>query len=240
MEYYKTVFISDVHLGTRRCRVGKFLDFLHAFRADNLYLLGDVIDIWEIGLTRYFPQEHWNALRSILGKAKHGTRIFYVPGNHDQSLKKICPVENMGNVSVVEKADYHTSDGKRFLLIHGDVVDRYLFFRKSPFTKFIADLIYSALTAADFFTRPFFPAHRSLLIILQLALVRLRQYSRWFEAAVIDYGRRRGYDGVICGHDHSPAILEKDGFAYVNCGDWAVNCTAVVEDHAGDFTLMRF
>jgi len=239
MKYYKTVFISDVHLGTRRCEVQRFLDFLHGFHADRFYLLGDIIDVWEIGLTRYFPQEHWNALRSVLGKAKHGTKVYYVPGNHDQSLKKICPVEDLGNVSVVEKSEYRTATGKRLLLIHGDVVDRYLFFRNNGVMKFVADLVYRALTVVDFLSRPLFPRHRSLLIVLQLALVRLREYSRRFEAAVADYARRAGYDGVVCGHDHSPGIRGEDGFLYVNCGDWAVNCTAVVEDADGGLRVIR-
>ena len=240
LTYYRTVIISDTHLGTRRCQAEKLLAFLHSFRADNLYLLGDILDFWEIGFTKYFPQQHWNVIRSLLGKAKHSTRVVYIPGNHDASVKRISPLENLGNVSVLDRTEYVTAAGKRLLLFHGDFVDRYLFFMKNPLSKLIADLVYHLFAILDMMTKPLFPPHRTLLIMIQLGLVRLRDYSRRYRKTVVAYARDQGYDGVICGHDHSPAASDEEGFLYINCGDWVVNCTAAVEGEDGEVRLVRY
>lgn len=240
LKHYRTVFISDTHLGTPRCQAEKLLAFLHSFSADNLYLLGDILDFWEIGFTKYFPQQHWNVIRSLLGKAKHDTRVFYLPGNHDATVKRISPLENLGNVNVLDRCEYVTAEGKRLLLFHGDFVDRYLFFMKYPFSKFVADVVYYLLAILDLLTKPLFPSHRTLLIVIQLGLVRLRDYSRRFRKTVAGYARDQGYDGVVCGHDHSPGLGDEDGFLYVNCGDWVVNCTAVIEEEDGRLRLESF
>jgi UDP-2,3-diacylglucosamine pyrophosphatase LpxH len=237
----RTVFISDVHLGFKGCQAQYLLDFLRRVECQQIYLVGDIIDLWALTKSFYWPQAHNDVIRTILGKAKHGTRVIYIPGNHDRVFRDHDGLV-MGNVEVHREAIHETADGRRFLVLHGDEFDSIV--RASPLLESIGSHAYAAALTLNRYvntirSRLGFP-YWSLAAFLKHKVKNAVQYIASFEKALATEARRQQVQGVICGHIHRAEITEIDGITYCNDGDWVESCTTLVEDFSGRLSLLRW
>jgi UDP-2,3-diacylglucosamine pyrophosphatase LpxH len=239
---YRTVWISDVHLGFRGCRADFLLDFLRSVECETLYLVGDVIDFWSMessGL--YWPQEHNNVVRTVLGKAKHDTRVVFVPGNHDELLRDFIG-NDFGNVQIRADAMHETADGRRLLVMHGDEFDSVV--KCSRWLAVLGSRAYDLLLRlnrwVNGFRRTFGFPYWSLAAYLKHRVKEAVNFISSFEMAVAREARKRGADGVVCGHIHRAEIAELDGVLYLNDGDWVESCTALVERFDGTLEILHW
>jgi UDP-2,3-diacylglucosamine pyrophosphatase LpxH len=237
----RSVFISDVHLGFKGCQAQYLLDFLRRVECEQIYLVGDIIDLWALTRSFYWPQAHNDVIRTILGKAKHGTRVIYVPGNHDRVFRDHDGLV-MGNVEIRREAVHEMADGRRFLVLHGDEFDSIV--RASPLLESIGSHAYSLALGANRYLnrvrRHFGFPYWSLAAFLKHKVKNAVKYIASFERALAEEARQRGVQGVICGHIHRAEITEIDGISYCNDGDWVESCTALVEDFSGKLSLLRW
>jgi UDP-2,3-diacylglucosamine pyrophosphatase LpxH len=238
---FRTVWISDIHLGFRGCNADRLLDFLHSVECDFLYLVGDIIDLLEMKRRLFWPQSHNNVIRTILGKAKRGTKVIYVPGNHDDMFRDYCGMA-FGNVVIVREAIHIKADGERLLVVHGDKFDSVV--RCSRFLAVLGSRLYDWLLKANrlvhLFCRVFGLPHWSLAACLKGKVKKAVQYVSNYEAAVAFEAARLGVDGVVCGHIHRAEITEMSTITYCNSGDWVESCTALVERYDGTMELLRW
>ncbi len=238
---YRTLFISDVHLGTRGCQAEMFLDFLRHFEAETIYLVGDIVDCWRLRRGWYWPQEHNDVVQKLLRKARKGARIVYVPGNHDEVLRDYTGT-HFGGIEVVRRAVHETADGRRFLIIHGDEFD--VVVRYAKWLALLGDWAYVvALGFNTYFNlarRKFGFGYWSLSAWLKLKVKNAVNFIGEFEQALVAEAKRSGVDGVVCGHIHHSANRDMGGVEYVNCGDWVESCTAVVEHHDGRLEVINW
>lgn len=234
----RSIFISDVHLGSRDCRAGELLELLGRVEVDHLFLVGDIVDLWSMRRSFYWPQEHNEVLRAILDKSRDGTQVTYVPGNHDEELREFCG-SVFGNLRIRRKDVHVTADGREFLVLHGDEFDgavkcsRWL----AQFGAFAYDFTMRINRAMNSVRRLFGLRYWSLAGYLKLRLPNAVRYVEAFEQAAAQAARQRGLQGVICGHIHRAGIREIDGVEYCNDGDWVENCTCIVEDMNGRLAL---
>jgi UDP-2,3-diacylglucosamine pyrophosphatase LpxH len=237
----RSVFISDVHLGFKGCRAEFLLDFLRRVECEQIYLVGDIIDLWSLQRAFYWPQAHNDVIRTILGKAKHGTRVVYVPGNHDRAFRDHDGL-TLGNVEICLEAIHETADGRRFLVLHGDEFDSIV--RASPLLESVGNHAYAAALRLNRYVNAVRQKlgyrYWSLAAFLKHKVKNAVKYIANFERALAVEARRRGVDGVICGHIHRAEITEIDGILYCNDGDWVESCTTLVEDFAGRLSLLRW
>lgn len=237
----RTVWISDVHLGFRGCRAELLLDFLHSVHCEYLYLVGDIIDIWEMRKRVYWPQSHNNVVRTILGKAKHGTKVVYVPGNHDELLRDFHDMI-FGNVHIKEEAIHTNADGRRLLVTHGDKFDSVV--RCSRALALLGTRLYDYLLKANYVVhgvrRRFNLPYWSLAGFLKHKVKNAVQFISNFETVVAYEAARLGVDGVVCGHIHRPEISTLNDLVYCNCGDWVESASALVEHSDGSLELLRW
>ncbi len=236
---YRTIWISDLHLGTRGCKAEFLLDFLRRTEADTIYLVGDIIDCWRLRKVWYWPQAHNDVVQKVLRKVRKGARVVYVPGNHDEWLRDYAGLQ-FGGVEVVEEAIHVTADGRRLLVFHGDMFDAVVIY-----ARWLAVLGDHAYDAALWLNRHFNTVRRrlgydywSLSAYLKRRVKNAVQYMNSFAEAVADEARRRGVDGVVCGHIHHAEIRDLGGVLYCNDGDWVESCTALVEHFDGRLELV--
>ena len=238
---FRTIWISDVHLGFRGCSADYLLEFLRSTECDYLYLVGDIVDFWQLKKKPYWPQEHNNVVRTILGKAKHDTKVVYVPGNHDELLRSYTGSQ-FGNIEISNTALHTTADGRQLLILHGDQFDAVV--KSSRFLSLIGAKLYEWLLLANhvvnFVRRHFGFGYWSLAAFLKHKVKNAVQYISRFEDAVAHAAKRRGVDGVVCGHIHRAEITDIAGVTYFNCGDWVESCTALVEHHDGAIELLKW
>lgn len=238
---FRSIFISDVHLGTRGCQAGRLLDFLRWHEADAIYLVGDIVDGWQLRTAWLWPQSHNDVVQKLLRQARKGVRVIYVPGNHDEFLRDYCGT-HFGGIEVAETAIHMGADGKRYLVIHGDIFD--LVVTQARWLALLGSKAYDyAIVANRIFNqcrrRLGFP-YWSLAQWAKLKVKNAVNYIGAFEQTLVAEARRREVDGVICGHIHNAAIHEDFGMPYLNCGDWVENCTAIVEHHDGRFEIVTW
>lgn len=237
----RTVFISDVHLGFRGCSADYLLDFLHSVECDTLYLVGDIIDLWSLKRSFYWPQSHTNVIRTLLGKAKRGTRVIYIPGNHDMAFREYVGM-HFGNIEVRREAIHETADGKRMWVLHGDDFDHVI--KASPFMALLGHHLYDFVLwlnrTVNKLRRVCGYPYWSVAAFLKQQMKDAVKYIANYERALSAETRRRGLDGVICGHIHRSGIEYVDGVLYCNDGDWVESCTTLVEDHSGRLSLLRW
>ncbi len=235
----RTVFISDVHLGFKGCSADLLLEFLHHVDMDFLFLVGDIIDVWSMRKSMFWPQSHNNVLRTILGKAKKGTQIFFIPGNHDEVFRDFDGAA-FGNLFIHREYVHHGARGRRMLVLHGDEFDSVV--KCSPWLARLGSTLYDLLLAANPYIngvrRLFDLPHWSLSAYLKGKAKTAVQYIGSFEDAVAQAARRRGVDTVVCGHIHRAEMREIDGVLYCNDGDWVESCTSLVEDTNGQLRLI--
>jgi UDP-2,3-diacylglucosamine pyrophosphatase LpxH len=238
---YRALFISDVHLGTRGCQADKLLDFLRHHEADTIYLVGDIVDGWALRSSWYWPQAHNDVVQKLLRQARKGARLIYIPGNHDEFLRDYYGT-HFGGIEVVESAVHVNAEGRRFLVVHGDVFD--IVVTQARWLAHLGDRAYDlALTLNrwfNIFRRIFGAPYWSLSKWAKHKVKNAVNFIGAFEKALATAARRHETDGVICGHIHTPAIHDKFGLPYINCGDWVESCTAVGERPDGTFEVIAW
>jgi UDP-2,3-diacylglucosamine pyrophosphatase LpxH len=236
---YRSIFISDLHLGTKGAAVDHLQKFLKDNSSDNLYLIGDIIDIWALQCKWYWPQSHSNIIRQILSRAKHGVNVKYIIGNHDELLRNGLPFGlEFGDIQFSNEVEHIGVNGQKWLITHGDLFDSIM---EHKFISHVGDRIYTFLLSAN--------------TILNKIRNRMGfgywSFSKWakantktvinfiykFEDKVAAHAKQNNYSGVFCGHIHSPATKDINGVTYMNCGDWCETCSAIVERYDGVFEL---
>lgn len=235
----RTVWISDLHLGTPGCQALALLEFLRTTECETLYLVGDIIDGWQLRRSWYWPQSHNDVVQKILRKARKGTRVVFVPGNHDEFARRYV-AHNFGGVDIVEDCVHVTADGRRLWVTHGDLFDGVI--QCAKWLAYVGDMAYEFTLKVN---RRFNVARArlglpywSLSRYLKLKVKRAVSYVGDFEAAVAREARSRGLHGVVCGHIHHAEMREIDGILYCNDGDWVESLTALVEHHDGRLEIV--
>lgn len=236
---HRTIFISDVHLGTRGCKAEQLGDFLSRNSCETLYLVGDIVDGWRLRRRWYWPESHNRVVEILLHKIDTGTRVIYVPGNHDEVLRPYCG-RIIAGIELAQEAVHETADGRRLLVLHGDRFDTVI-----ACAKWLAHLGDGAYTLALQLNEVCHAVRRglglpywSLSAYLKQKVKNALEYICRFEAAVAREARSRGFDGVVCGHIHQAAIKTIESVLYVNDGDWVESCTALVEDMRGHLEIV--
>jgi UDP-2,3-diacylglucosamine pyrophosphatase LpxH len=238
---YRTVFISDIHLGARGCQAEILLDFIRHIECDTLYLVGDIVDGWKLRSGWHWPQSHNDVVQKILRMARKGVKVIYVPGNHDDRVRDFVGV-HFGGVLVARDAIHQAADGRRYLVTHGDEFDGVV--QHAKWLAFLGDYAYRALltvnTLFNRVRRRLGFGYWSLSAYLKTRVKNALQFVENFEAAVADEARRRGVEGVICGHIHKAEMRDIDGIVYINDGDWVESCSALVEHPDGRMEILEW
>jgi UDP-2,3-diacylglucosamine pyrophosphatase LpxH len=241
VRHYRAIFISDLHLGTPGCQAEALLEFLRTHTCDTLYLVGDIIDGWQLRRKWFWPQAHNDVVQKILRKARKGCRVVYVPGNHDEFAREFLD-HSFGGVEVVEHAVHVTADGKKLWVIHGDYFDGVIQFAK--WLAYVGDTLYEwALKAnrhLNYMRGRFGLPYWSLSAYLKLKVKKAVNFISDFEVAVAREAKKLGYDGVVCGHIHHAEIRDIDGVLYCNDGDWVESLSTLVEHHDGRLEILTF
>jgi UDP-2,3-diacylglucosamine pyrophosphatase LpxH len=238
--YFRSVWISDVHLGTRACRVDALLEFLSSIETEHLYLVGDIIDVWALKRRWFWPQSHNDVVRKILKRASNGAHVVYIPGNHDEDFRDHCGLV-FGGVDVRMETVHETADGRRMLLLHGDKFDTVI--QNMPVITALGDWAYDWILTANaglnWARRKMGLRYWSLAAYLKQKVKMICEFASDYEKTLARYAREQGCDAVLSGHIHRPAMKDVDGVLYLNDGDWVENCTAVVEHFDGRLELLH-
>jgi UDP-2,3-diacylglucosamine pyrophosphatase LpxH len=238
---YRAIWISDVHLGTRGCQAEHLLEFLRTTDSTYLYLVGDIVDGWRLKRHWYWPQSHNDVVQKVLRKARKGTQVIYIPGNHDEGFRQFLGHE-FGRVRIVDDTVHTTADGRRFLVIHGDQFD--IVCNYAPWLALLGDYAYRTAMwcniKLNWMRRATGKGHWSLSAYLKHKVKNAVEFIGRYEHALAGEARRRGVDGVICGHIHHAEMRDMDGITYVNDGDWVESCTALVEYENGTLEIIRW
>ncbi|MEZ5460729.1 UDP-2,3-diacylglucosamine diphosphatase [Dokdonella sp.] len=238
----RSVFISDVHLGTRACQAERLLEFLRAYSAENLFMVGDIVDFWAMKREVRWTQAQNTVVQKILRRARHGEQVYFIPGNHDEALREHVGI-SFGDIALVQEHVHVMADGKRFLVLHGDEFDQVT--RYHRWVAVLGDIAYNWLVRINVWLswvrrRLDIPGYWSLAGYAKRKVKIAVSFVGDFESSVARAVRERGLDGVICGHIHVAAMHRVDGIDYVNCGDWVDSCTAIVEHHDGRLELIEW
>lgn len=237
----RTLFLSDLHLGTRDCQAELLLDFLRRVDADVIYLVGDIVDGWKLKSGWYWPQSHNDVVQKLLRKVRKGARLIYVPGNHDEFLRDYVGGA-FGGIEICERAIHETADGRRLLVMHGDEFD--LVVKHARWLAFLGDGAYSTAlflnTYLNIVRRRMGLTYWSLSAWAKGKVKNAVSFISRFEEFLVAEARQHGADGVVCGHIHHATIREIQGISYLNTGDWVESCTAIIEDYDGRLELIRW
>jgi UDP-2,3-diacylglucosamine pyrophosphatase LpxH len=239
----RSIFLSDVHLGTAACQAERLLDFLRGYDCEQLFLIGDILDLWSMRRRGV----HWSAaqntvVQKVLKRARHNVHVVFVPGNHDEAAREHVGTL-FGNIRVERDYEHVAADGRRYLLIHGDEFDKVT--KHHAWVGVLGTIAYDVLLELNTWLswlrrRLHLPGYWSLAGYVKRRMKSAVSYVSNFEDSLLRHARDRGMDGVICGHIHVAAMLERDGITYINCGDWVDSCTAVVEHWDGRMELVRW
>jgi UDP-2,3-diacylglucosamine pyrophosphatase LpxH len=239
---YRTIWISDLHIGSTQCQDEILLDFLKHNDSEKLYLVGDIIDFWALSKKMYWPSSHNTIIQKLLRKARHGTQIIYIPGNHDENLRQYDNYV-FGDI-VVKRSDIHTTAaGQRLLIVHGDEYDNIA--RHSRWVSFLGNIGYDWLIETNRAIRHFrkllgVQSHFSLATYVKLKVKNFAQFIYHYEETIVRTLKSEKLDGVVCGHIHHAGLKEIEDFWYINTGDFVENCTAVVEHFDGRIELLQW
>lgn len=240
---YKSIFISDLHLGSKSCNADSIIDFLKNNTCDNLFLVGDIIDGWRLSRKFYWPQNHTNVIRRILTASKRDTQVIYIIGNHDEVIRDVLPfTKSFGNIELANYYRYSAVDGRTYLVVHGDMFDNVLR-TKLKWLYHLGDFFYDVLIVLNrylahlrrWLRRPYW----SLSAYLKNKTKEAVSYLNKFEELIVEYCEKKKAHGIICGHTHSAKIKEIDGIWYFNDGDFVESVSALVETHTGDWILIH-
>ena len=242
---YRAVFISDVHLGSRGCQAELLCDFLDTVKTDDLYLIGDFIDMWAMKRYSYWPDSHSEVVCRVLDMSREGTRVHYAIGNHDEDLRRFIEIGlTVGNVSIDNSFTHVGKKGKRYTVVHGDIFDSVISSKTGWFWMWAGSHLYDALltcnTVINFFRKRLGMNYWSLADFMKRNLKKVVGYMTCFEEIAVTHAVTNNYNGVICGHIHNAKIMDYDGAVYMNDGDWVDCCSAIVETRDGEFKLIRY
>lgn len=238
----RSLFLSDIHLGTRGCQADSLVDFLREYEADHLFLLGDIVDFWSMSRGIHWTAAQNTVVQKILRRARHGEQVMLIPGNHDEALREYLGT-SFGDIRVAAEHVHVTADGRRLLLLHGDEFDQVT--RHHRWVAVLGDIAYNLLvrlnTTLSWLRRSLrISGYWSLAGYAKRRVKRAVSFIFDFEEVVIRTVRERGLDGIVCGHIHSAALRETDGVLYINCGDWVDSCTGIVEHSDGRLELVEW
>ena len=244
MNHYKTICISDIHLGTKGCKADLLCNFLKYNTSDNLFLVGDIIDGWRLERKFYWPQSHSNVLRRLLTAAKRGTHVVYIVGNHDEVLRKLLPFNiSFGDIEIKNHYRYNAINGKTYLLVHGDMFDTVIATR-FKWLYHLGDFLYDVLIDINSFVswcrKKLGLPYWSLSKYLKTRTKEAVAYLSDFEELIAEYCTKKKADGIICGHVHNASITTINSVEYMNDGDWVENCTALVEHIDGRWEIIHW
>lgn len=239
IQNYRTIWISDTHLGTPGAQAKALLHFLKYTHSETLYLVGDIVDGWQLKKRFYWPQEHNDVVQKLLRKARNGTRVIYIPGNHDEAARHYLGV-NFGDIAIKQDDIHETADGKRLWVVHGDLFDNVI--HHARWLAYLGDRAYTLLLRLNrllngirnLLNMPYWSLSQYLKHRVKSAI----SFISAFETAMLTETRRRRCDGVVCGHIHKPEMREVDGVLYANDGDWVESLSALVEHHDGRLELL--
>ncbi|MEM9269299.1 MAG: UDP-2,3-diacylglucosamine diphosphatase [Pseudomonadota bacterium] len=236
---YRTLFLSDIHLGTRGCQADLLLDFLDHYDAETLFLVGDIFDGWRLSRGWHWPQKHNDVVTKFLDMARSGTRIFYIPGNHDEIMRRYLGT-HFGGIEVMETAEFTSADGKRFLVTHGDQFDNVVM--NAKWLAYLGDSAYVTLLWMNTWINKlrwlWGGQYWSLSKWAKRQVKQAVNFISAYEDVLTGEAKRGGYEGVICGHIHSAALHPLGDVQYVNTGDWVESCTAIIEHEDGSLHLI--
>ncbi len=239
MKHYRTGWISDVHLGTRGSQAEALLDFLRDHEFQTLYVVGDLIDVWALRRGIYWPQTHNDVIQKLLRAGRKGTRVIYIPGNHDEFVAGF--IGHFGAVEILPRDIHTTADGRRLLIIHGHELDTVI--QNIKWLAYLGDVGYQLLlklnTPVNATRRLLGLGYWSLSAAVKKRVKDAVSFIGEFEKAIVHYARQDRVDGVVCGHIHSPVIRMIEDTAYYNSGDWVESLSALVEDFDGQIRLLQ-
>ena len=238
---YRTIWISDVHLGTRGCQAEFLLDFLRHTESEHLYLVGDIIDGWRLRRSWYWAQSHNDVVQKVLRKARKGTQVIYITGNHDECLREFSDMAlQFGSIRLQDEAIHETADGKKLLILHGDRFDGVV--KHARWLAILGDWAYTVMlginTVFNLIRRHCGFGYWSLSAYVKGKVKNAVEYVGNFEETLAGEARERGVDGIVCGHIHKAEIRDIDGILYCNDGDWVESCTALVEHLDGRLEII--
>jgi len=237
----RTLFISDVHLGTRGCQAERLLEFLKVYEADTIYLVGDIIDGWRLRRSWHWPQSHNDVVQKLLRKARKGTKIIYIAGNHDEVMRDFQGV-HFGGIVVADRWTHETADGHRLLIIHGDQFDAVV--HNIRWLAYCGDYAYDFAMAVNRIVsrvrRLFRMPYWSFSAWAKVKVKQAVSFISAFQEILVEEARKGELNGVVCGHIHHAAIERVDGIDYINTGDWVESCTAVVEHFDGRLEILHW
>jgi len=237
--HVRSIFLSDIHLGSKGCQSKLLLDFLNNNTCENLFLVGDIIDCWRLSSKLYWPQEHSNVFNKFLSMSRKGTKVYFITGNHDDFLRRYQPLQ-LGNIELKEEHSYETFHNKNLLIIHGDQFDIVTTYGRH--LALLGDWIYQFLLVLNRYLNSlrsrFGYGYWSLSNYLKQKVKGAVNFMSDYEINVSKECQRRGFDGVVCGHIHKAEIKDINSTIYMNCGDWVESCTALVEDEFGSFKII--
>jgi UDP-2,3-diacylglucosamine pyrophosphatase LpxH len=236
---YRTIWLSDIHLGSSGCQASYLLDFLRHNESEYLYLVGDIIDGWQLKKGWYWPQAHNDVVQKILRKARKGTQVVYIPGNHDEGARQFCDLA-FGDIHVRGEAFHTTLAGQRLWIVHGDLFDGVI--QHAKWLAYLGDTLYTLILVLNrWFNRirsRLGFQYWSLSQYLKHQVKNAVNFISSFERVMTDEARRRGCDGVVCGHIHKAEIRDIDGVLYCNDGDWVESLSALVETFEGELKVI--
>lgn len=239
MKHYRTAWISDVHLGTKECAAEALMEFLRQNEFETLYIVGDLIDIWQLRRGIYWPQAHNDVIQKLLRAGRKGARVVYIPGNHDEFVGGFQG--HYGAVEIAPRAIHKTADGRKLLVMHGHELDTVV--QNVKWLAYLGDIGYQTLlklnAPVNWARRHLGLGYWSLSAAVKRNVKNAVSFIGEFEKAIVRYSRMEGVSGVVCGHIHSPMIREIGGVGYYNCGDWVESCSALVEHPDGRIELLN-
>ena len=240
---YRSIFVSDIHLGTKFCKAKEFLDFIKNNESENLYLVGDIIDGWALKRKFRWPQEHSDVIQKILRKARKGTRVYYITGNHDEFLRSFLPLTLGNSIKILNEAEYISLDNKRYFITHGDFFDSITMTKK--WLAVAGDIGYEMLLhlnqTISFIRKKFgYKRYWSLSRYVKDSVKKSVNFITDFENILAEHAKHKDYDGIICGHIHKAQIKNIKDIEYKNCGDWVESCTALVETLDGKWEIIEW
>jgi UDP-2,3-diacylglucosamine pyrophosphatase LpxH len=239
--HYRSIFISDLHLGTPGCQAEALLIFLRDYTCDNLYLVGDIVDGWQLRRKWYWPQSHNDVVQKLLRKARKGCKVVLVPGNHDAFGRHFLD-HSFGGIEIREEAVHVTADGRKLWVIHGDFFDGVI--QCAKWLAYVGDSLYELTLKLNRHLNQLRAKmglpYWSLSGYLKLKVKKAVNFISDFEVAVASEARKLGYQGVVCGHIHHAEIRSIDGIVYCNDGDWVESCSALVEHADGRLEILKF
>ncbi len=238
---YRTIWISDVHLGLRACKAARLLDFLRHNDSDYLYLVGDIVDGWQLKRSWFWEQRHNDVIQKPLRKARKGTRVIYIPGNHDEFAREFTGLD-FGGIAVRPMAVHQTADGRRLLVMHGDEFDGVIHHARwlAVLGGWAYDVVLNFTYWVNRIRRKWGGAEWSLSAYLKTKVKNIVQFISRYEQALIQEVSKYGLDGIVCGHIHHADLRNVTGLLYANTGDWVESCTALVEHYDGSLEVIEW